>query len=82
MWSRLKPVFGACVVPFASQASAPTFAAIVGLLNDHIIAGGGKPMGFLNPFIYKNAQAFTDVTIGSNKIGRGGLCTALPSFLS
>ena len=29
-------------------------------------------MGFLNPFLYKNAAAFTDVTKGSNNIGRSG----------
>ena len=27
--------------------------------------------GFLNPFLYKNAAAFTDVTKGTNAIGRG-----------
>jgi tripeptidyl-peptidase-1 len=29
-------------------------------------------MGFLNPFLYKNADAFTDVTKCSNKFGRSG----------
>jgi tripeptidyl-peptidase-1 len=29
-------------------------------------------MGFFNPFLYKNPGAFTDVTLGSNKAGRGG----------
>jgi len=33
-------------------------------------------MGLLNPFLYQNADAFTDVTKGSNKVGRGG--QALP----
>ena len=37
----------------------------------------GKPaMGFLNTFLYKNEDAFTTVTLGSNKVGRGG--QALP----
>lgn len=32
----------------------------------------GKPaMGYLNPFLYQNAAAFRDVTIGTNAIGRG-----------
>ena len=26
----------------------------------------------MNPLIYKNSQAFFDVTVGSNKVGRGG----------
>lgn len=28
--------------------------------------------GAQNPFLYQNAAAFTDVTLGSNKVGRGG----------
>ena len=28
-------------------------------------------MGFLNPFLYKNADAFFDVVLGTNAIGRG-----------
>ena len=28
-------------------------------------------MGFLNPFLYKNADAFTDIIKGTNAIGRG-----------
>lgn len=26
----------------------------------------------LNPFLYQNVGAFTDITVGSNKVGRGG----------
>lgn len=55
-----------------TSASAPTFAAIVSLLNDARIAGGKSALGFLNPFIYSNADAFTDVTTGSNAIDRSG----------
>jgi hypothetical protein len=29
-------------------------------------------MGFLNPFLYQNAAAFNDVTVGTNAIGRDG----------
>jgi len=29
-------------------------------------------MGFLNPFLYQNEDAFNDIVAGSNKIGRGG----------
>lgn len=29
-----------------------------------------KPLGFLNPWLYNNADAFTDVTKGTNAIGR------------
>merc|ERR1711998_189864 len=54
-----------------TSASAPLFAALVGLLNEDRAQNGGKPMGFLNPFIYANTDAFTDVTKGDNAIGRG-----------
>ena len=37
-------------------------------------------MGFMNPFIYKNADAFTDVTKGTNGIDRGGQkCPGFPA---
>jgi subtilase family serine protease len=55
-----------------TSASAPVFAALVSLLNDARSQAGKPAMGFLNPFIYQNEAAFYDVTVGSNKIGRGG----------
>ena len=54
-----------------TSASAPTFAGIVSLLNEHQLQNGKKPLGFLNPWLYANADAFTDVTLGTNAIGRG-----------
>ncbi len=51
-----------------TSASAPTFAAIVALVNDALIADGKPPLGFLNPWLYSTGfEAFTDVTTGSNK---------------
>ena len=35
-------------------------------LNEARLAKGGKPLGFLNPWIYQNAAGFNDVTLGSN----------------
>ena len=56
-----------------TSASAPTFAAIVAMLNDHRLAKGGKPLGFLNNWIYETAAkdptAFFDVTKGTNADG-------------
>jgi len=56
-----------------TSASAPTFAGLVSLLNEARIQGGMKPLGFLNPWIYKTVgkKGFTDITKGSNAIGRG-----------
>merc|ERR1719161_3536313 len=56
-----------------TSASCPVFAGIVSLLNDAQIKNGKKPLGFLNPWLYQNAHAFTDVTVGSNRIDRSGL---------
>ena len=55
-----------------TSASTPMFAGLVSLINEKRIAKGRKPMGFLNPFIYQNADAFTDIVKGTNAISRGG----------
>ncbi len=49
-----------------TSASTPLFAGLVSLINDVRVSKGKKPLGFLNPFIYSNPQAFTDVTVGDN----------------
>jgi tripeptidyl-peptidase-1 len=50
-----------------TSASSPHFAAVIALVNDALLAKGKKPLGFLNPWIYKKAyKTFTDVTIGSS----------------
>ena len=54
-----------------TSASAPCFAAVVSLLNEHRLQNGKKQLGYLNPFLYKNIAAFTDITKGTNAIGRG-----------
>ncbi|KGO69686.1 Peptidase S8/S53, subtilisin/kexin/sedolisin [Penicillium italicum] len=49
-----------------TSASAPTFAAIVALVNDALAAENLPSMGFLNPWLYSEGwKAFTDVTEGS-----------------
>ncbi|THC91032.1 hypothetical protein EYZ11_009514 [Aspergillus tanneri] len=51
-----------------TSASTPTFAAIVALVNDALIASGQPRMGFLNPWLYAEGhESFRDVTVGSNK---------------
>jgi tripeptidyl-peptidase-1 len=55
-----------------TSASTPTFASIVGLLNEARITAGKPAMGYLNPFLYQNPDAFTDITVGTNAIDRGG----------
>ncbi|OAA74186.1 tripeptidyl peptidase [Cordyceps fumosorosea ARSEF 2679] len=48
-----------------TSGSAPTFAAIVALLNDALIAEGRPPLGFLNPWLYSARSGLRDVTHGA-----------------
>ncbi|KAI4253535.1 MAG: hypothetical protein LQ352_003625 [Teloschistes flavicans] len=49
-----------------TSASTPTASAILALVNDALLAAGRKPLGFLNPWLYKRGyQAFTDILSGS-----------------
>lgn len=53
-----------------TSASAPTFASIIVLVNDALIAEGKPALGFLNPWIWemgRRGQGFTDVTHGNSK---------------
>ncbi|KAI0780145.1 subtilisin-like protein [Fomes fomentarius] len=50
-----------------TSAASPTVAGLVALLNDAILGAGGKPLGFLNPFLYTaGAAALNDITEGNN----------------
>jgi len=64
-------VDGGNVIPVGgTSASAPTFSAIMSLLNDQRLNNGKPVLGFLNPWVYQSAQsnpnAFFDVTVGDN----------------
>ncbi|KAJ7894410.1 family S53 protease-like protein [Mycena olivaceomarginata] len=50
-----------------TSLSTPTFASMIALVNDRLIAAGKPVLGFLNPFIYlQQNSSFTDITIGHN----------------
>merc|ERR1712014_264744 len=53
-----------------TSASTPTWGGIISLLNEECLAasGGSKTLGFINPLLYKNADAFKDITEGTNAI--------------
>jgi subtilase family serine protease len=64
---------GAVHVVGGTSAAAPAAAALISLLNEARVAAGKQPMGFANPFLYGlEAEAFTDVVVGSNKRDRQG----------
>ena len=83
---------GGATGAYGTSAATPVVATVVAKLNELRLAKGQPPMGFLNPFFYKNAAAFNDVTTGENGgiAARGGFpavagwdaCTGLgtPSF--
>jgi tripeptidyl-peptidase-1 len=48
-----------------TSASSPVVAGIVALLNAARKAQGQPPLGFLNPWLYNNSAAFTDITAGA-----------------
>merc|ERR1712039_166050 len=48
-----------------TSCASPTFAGIVGLLNDLRLQNNKSPLGFLNPLLYSNPTALTDITTGS-----------------
>ena len=49
-----------------TSCSSPTFASIIALINDALLSAGKNRLGWLNPWLYANADAFNDVTGGSN----------------
>jgi len=64
-----------------TSASTPSWGAIISLLNEECLSasGGSKKLGFINPLLYQNADAFNDITKGSNAVGEnaasGWKCT-------
>merc|ERR1711871_181286 len=66
-------IVGGKVQPISgTSASTPAFGAMVSLLNEARLQASKPAMGFLNPFLYANPDAFFDVTLGSNKPDQTG----------
>ncbi|KAF7364421.1 Family S53 protease-like protein [Mycena sanguinolenta] len=58
---------GEVILEGGTSASSPTFAGIIALINDRLVAAQKPVLGLLNPFLYSKASsAFTDVIIGHN----------------
>lgn len=49
-----------------TSAATPVVAGMFSLINSVLLEKGLSPLGFLNPFLYKNADAFLDITKGNN----------------
>ncbi|KAL3958263.1 hypothetical protein ACCO45_006425 [Purpureocillium lilacinum] len=51
---------------FGTSLAAPLWASIVTLVNQERALRGKRPVGFINPVLYENAGALTDIKNGSN----------------
>ena len=48
-----------------TSCASPIFSSVIALINDKLLAAGKSPLGFLNPWLYANPQAFNDITSGA-----------------
>ncbi|KAI0349765.1 family S53 protease-like protein [Trametes cingulata] len=52
-----------------TSAASPTVASIIALINDRLASKGRPPLGFLNPWLYKEGyKAFTDINTGNSSV--------------
>ena len=90
--SRLTPDISAIADPFTgmkivfdgqvingggTSLAAPVWAGIAALLNQFLVENGGRPLGDLNPLLYRVAEgarlpAFRDVVLGGNAVAFAG----------
>jgi tripeptidyl-peptidase-1 len=61
-----------------TSAATPMFAGLVSLLNEERLLQGMAPMGFLNPWMYSNQDAFTDITVGWDSLNGKSDLLAFP----
>lgn len=47
-----------------TSAAAPTFGAMITLINGERIKAGKGPVGFINPVLYEHPEIFNDITVG------------------
>jgi len=73
----LEPVGG-------TSCASPIFASVIALLNGIVISKTGKPLGFLNPFLYKMAAdcptCYNDITVGDNICTEDGCSSSCQGF--
>ncbi|KAL8699547.1 MAG: hypothetical protein Q9201_005949 [Fulgogasparrea decipioides] len=59
-------VDGQFALVYGTSASSPVVGAIITLINEARFAAGKGSVGFLNPSLYANPDAFNDITQGGN----------------
>jgi len=83
--SQVLIVDGGSIEPVGGTSCAsPIFAGLISLLNDVVIKKSGKPLGFLNPFLYtmyaKCPTCFQDITKGDNICTEDGCSPSCKGF--
>jgi len=77
--------YGGWTTVGGTSAASPTFASIAGYLNALSVNKTGKPLGFMNPLLYKmaaeQASTFTDVVSGDNKCTEDGCFSTCKGYL-
>lgn len=51
---------------YGTSSSTPIFAAVIAKINNERLRANKSPVGFINPVLYANAEAFRDITEGHN----------------
>ncbi|KAJ7110990.1 family S53 protease-like protein [Mycena epipterygia] len=65
-WNTPSVLSGETFASGGTSVSTPIVASMISLINDRLISSGKPVLGFLNPWLYANPSAFTDITIGHN----------------
>jgi kumamolisin len=71
-------VFGQTIkIGGGTSQAAPIWAGMTALMNQHVLSHGGRPLGDINPLLYRAAQAarlqgFHDITLGGNAVDNPG----------
>lgn len=65
-----------CIRDSGTSFAAPIVGAIFNRIIEERLRVGKGPLGFLNPTLYQNPEAFTDVVEGGN-----GFCSPEDGFL-
>ena len=72
----VKFVFGQTVLAAGGTSlSAPLWAGITAVMNQYLVANGGRPLGDINPLLYEVAQGarlpgFRHIAVGANAVDR------------
>nr|WP_233213401.1 S53 family peptidase [Mycobacterium sp. QGD 101] len=77
-FTGVKIVFGQKIlVGGGTSQSAPIWAGLTAVMNQYLVERGGRPLGAINPLLYRMAAGaplpgFRDVTLGGNAVGNAG----------